>query len=410
MPAGTHAAARATPEVRAALQELLLRRSRWMMVLTAGAVAVFIAVTHAIGSARPWTDLMNVGVGAMLTAGLLLTRLPVVQQHIVALCVVLTVSFVAVRAVAGIWQGDVAATAIFMVAMGLVVAAALPWGVWPQLILVGALGGAVVVNSDLVTGGLDIESGRAAANVALGLGISVILAAQNRSHHLRLLAERVRRRGAETALARLNADLEHRIDERTAELKRAEQAALQHQADLAHVLRVGTIGEMTAGLAHEINQPLGAIANYAQGCARRLRAGAVSRRGVAVDRRRDRRRGAARRRDHPPAARPGPQGERPPGPRRSQPSRARVGAPDRARSARAQRRRCSSSCRRRCRPCRATTSRSSRSCSICCCNGVEAIEVAANGRRLVSVRTALTGDGAEVAVIRFRRRPARAAG
>jgi hypothetical protein len=50
-------------------------------------------------------------------------------------------------------------------------------------------------NSDLVLGGIDIESGRAAANVALGLGISVILAAQNRRHHVRLLAERVRRRG-----------------------------------------------------------------------------------------------------------------------------------------------------------------------------------------------------------------------
>jgi hypothetical protein len=128
MPAGTHAAASATPEVRAALQELLLRRSRWMMVLTAGAVAVFIAVTHAIGSARPWTDLMNVGVGALLTAGLVLTRLAVVQQHIVALCVVLAVLFVGVRAVAGVWQGDVVATAIFMVAMGLLVAAAVPWG------------------------------------------------------------------------------------------------------------------------------------------------------------------------------------------------------------------------------------------------------------------------------------------
>ena len=54
-----------------------------------------------------------------------------------------------------------------------------------------------------------------------------------------------------------------------------QQAALQHQADLAHVLRLGTMGEMTAGLAHEINQPLGAIANYAQGSARRLRDGAI---------------------------------------------------------------------------------------------------------------------------------------
>jgi PAS domain S-box-containing protein len=54
--------------------------------------------------------------------------------------------------------------------------------------------------------------------------------------------------------------------------KRAEEQARQHQADLAHVLRIGTMGEMSAGLAHEINQPLGAIANYALGAARRLRA------------------------------------------------------------------------------------------------------------------------------------------
>src|SRR5205814_9453158 len=59
------------------------------------------------------------------------------------------------------------------------------------------------------------------------------------------------------------------------EHKRAEALARQHQADLAHVLRVGTIGEIAAGLAHEINQPLGAIANYAQGCVRRLQAGSA---------------------------------------------------------------------------------------------------------------------------------------
>jgi signal transduction histidine kinase len=35
------------------------------------------------------------------------------------------------------------------------------------------------------------------------------------------------------------------------------------------------MGEMAAGLAHEINQPLAAIVNYAQGCSRRLRADAA---------------------------------------------------------------------------------------------------------------------------------------
>ena len=59
------------------------------------------------------------------------------------------------------------------------------------------------------------------------------------------------------------------------DLRRSEARARQHQADLAHALRLHTMGEMAAGLAHEINQPLGAIANYAQGCIRRLRAGAV---------------------------------------------------------------------------------------------------------------------------------------
>jgi signal transduction histidine kinase len=40
---------------------------------------------------------------------------------------------------------------------------------------------------------------------------------------------------------------------------------------LSHALRLTTMGEMAAGLAHEINQPLGAIVNYAQGSSRRLR-------------------------------------------------------------------------------------------------------------------------------------------
>jgi len=58
--------------------------------------------------------------------------------------------------------------------------------------------------------------------------------------------------------------------------KCAEEQARRHQADLAHVLRLGTIGEMAAGLAHEINQPLGAVTNYARGAVLRLRNGTVT--------------------------------------------------------------------------------------------------------------------------------------
>lgn len=40
---------------------------------------------------------------------------------------------------------------------------------------------------------------------------------------------------------------------------RAEHAALHHRRELMHVARVSTLGELAASLAHELNQPLGAI-------------------------------------------------------------------------------------------------------------------------------------------------------
>jgi PAS domain S-box-containing protein len=47
------------------------------------------------------------------------------------------------------------------------------------------------------------------------------------------------------------------------ERKRAEEALLEAQAELAHVTRVATLGELTASIAHEINQPLAAVVTNA---------------------------------------------------------------------------------------------------------------------------------------------------
>ncbi len=46
----------------------------------------------------------------------------------------------------------------------------------------------------------------------------------------------------------------------------AEREVIQARERLTHVARLSTMGEMAAGLAHEINQPLAAIATYAQAC------------------------------------------------------------------------------------------------------------------------------------------------
>jgi PAS domain S-box-containing protein len=54
------------------------------------------------------------------------------------------------------------------------------------------------------------------------------------------------------------------------ERKRAEEALRQAQADLAHASRVTTMGELTASLAHEVNQPIAAAITDANTCLRWL--------------------------------------------------------------------------------------------------------------------------------------------
>jgi NO-binding membrane sensor protein with MHYT domain len=54
------------------------------------------------------------------------------------------------------------------------------------------------------------------------------------------------------------------------ERKRAEDALRQAQADLARVNRVNTMAELTASLAHEVNQPLAATIANADACVRWL--------------------------------------------------------------------------------------------------------------------------------------------
>ncbi|NQU56410.1 MAG: PhnD/SsuA/transferrin family substrate-binding protein [Rhodospirillales bacterium] len=67
-------------------------------------------------------------------------------------------------------------------------------------------------------------------------------------------------------LSDTNLELERQISERI----RAEEEAHHRRAELAHIDRLNTMGEMASGFAHELNQPLAAIVNYARGCIRRI--------------------------------------------------------------------------------------------------------------------------------------------
>jgi len=88
------------------------------------------------------------------------------------------------------------------------------------------------------------------------------------------------RKESEDALRHARDELELRVAERTVELKRANDALLdqieeqrrttealqQTRTELARVVRITTIGELTASIAHEVNQPLAAIVANADAC------------------------------------------------------------------------------------------------------------------------------------------------
>lgn len=101
--------------------------------------------------------------------------------------------------------------------------------------------------------------------------------------------------GRQVAALRDSRDrLEERVRERTAALEASHRALEEeHRERLAaeerhrrlleqfgHAARVNTMGEMATALAHELNQPLGAIANYVGGCLERLGNGAVDPAGL----------------------------------------------------------------------------------------------------------------------------------
>jgi PAS domain S-box-containing protein len=50
----------------------------------------------------------------------------------------------------------------------------------------------------------------------------------------------------------------------------AEQRLREKERQLAHVSRLSTLGELVAGISHELNQPLHAIANFAKACEHKL--------------------------------------------------------------------------------------------------------------------------------------------
>jgi signal transduction histidine kinase len=148
-------------------------------------------------------------------------------------------------ALSSAYTGDLNSTPLLMVTLSLATAAVFPWGVRPQLFVGACTVLAVFLNRYWVVP----HESTVFAHVVVAMAVSMLAGVW-----------------ATTTLDR------YRAERQRAEEILAETRTRQHQAELAQAARLASLGEMAAGLAHELNQPLSAIVSYARGCALRMRA------------------------------------------------------------------------------------------------------------------------------------------
>lgn len=109
------------------------------------------------------------------------------------------------------------------------------------------------------------QTGLRRKNISSRYEVDIITKKKNRKTVLASVAPRFDEKGAYVGAFGAIIDITDR--------KRAEEEARHHQEALTRVSRLTTMGEMASALAHELNQPLCAIAGYAQASVRMLASG-----------------------------------------------------------------------------------------------------------------------------------------
>ena len=256
-------------------RRLLVRRVRFILTMCIiGATTYALLDLATLGlSALPSIAFKLLGVSLSLLATIVIGQPWAVRRARLVAIVVVSVCYVFTATDRILSHGgEYQTTTVLFVGAALTTATLVPWGVLAQLstVVVGAI--SLIVAVILHDGSLGSVSRDPAAAVTIAFLLSLIASSEVNSYRLGLRSELLERQAADRRLA---LRLEQRVTERTVALQAAHEALRQHQAELAHVLRLHTMGEMAAAMAHEINQPLCAITNYAQGGVQRLRAGTV---------------------------------------------------------------------------------------------------------------------------------------
>jgi signal transduction histidine kinase len=168
------------------------------------------------------------------------------------------------------WQRVVNLTNILLVLAAFVLLSAGPRHKLLNLWLIVVMGYwfCDITLSSYLNGGrydLGFYAGRIYGVLAASFVLAVLVLENSRLYrHLAIAAGRLKERATE--LLQANETLRSEIIHR----KRAEEGLRQAQAELARVSRMTAMGELTSSLAHEVNNPIGAIMMNAETCLRWL--------------------------------------------------------------------------------------------------------------------------------------------
>jgi two-component system sensor kinase FixL len=209
---------------------VIVRRLRIGLVAIGIAVLLSIVADHVFYGGRPlFADALDVNALVLVGVALWLSTRDSVRRRPIPLTLAVVALTCASRTLFAVWYGEIGSAAIACILVALIAGATLPWGPWAQLATATIAGGAVVIDVLALHGHVDEPLPHFAVSIVIALGMSVVLAIELERYYRRLTHHDLERRRAEEDLARLNADLELRVMERTAQLAAAKQR-VEHEA------------------------------------------------------------------------------------------------------------------------------------------------------------------------------------
>ncbi len=122
----------------------------------------------------------------------------------------------------------------------------------------------------------DIAGRSARVGAILALGVLGLIGLYGRQHLRRVRENRAAQRALEAAVAARTADLSaanHTLAGEIEERTRAEGELREAQGELVQAAKMATLGQMAAGITHELNQPLAALRGLADNAGAFLRQG-----------------------------------------------------------------------------------------------------------------------------------------